>query len=204
MSISVMLVFDFEQVLTSEPAFFLPGNFAHFGAAPQDGDGAFGHLDFLKIYHDSATNALNRQEIHDARMAEVVYSQPLPLAFLQTVVCRTVYELETLRTMLPAGLPDYRMTVEQNGSVFMRKETYVSEIYAHAGIIHVSLAQSFAANNPIEYRLTSSEFSCNGTFPSNKVHFPGFQARDPNTIWSLELEGCLAYKAKIPWSAGLV
>lgn len=204
MSMPVMLVFDLERVLTSAPAFFLPGNFAHFGAVPQNGDGAFGHLDFAKIYHDSPTNAANRQEIHDARMAEVVYNQPLPLSFLDTVVCRTVQELETLRTMLPAGLPAYPMAVEQNGSVFMRKETYVTEIYAHAGIIHIGLAKWVAADDPIAYRLSSVEADLTGTIAASKFHFPTFTAKDPDTIWSLEIEGCLAYRAKVPWSAGLV
>lgn len=200
----VMLVFDLERVLTSAPAFFLPNNFAHFGAVPQDGDAAFGHLDFSKIYHDSATNAANRQEIHDARMAEVVYSEPLPLAFLNTIVFRTVHELKTLRTMLPPGIPDYSMAVEQNGSVFMRKETYVTEIYADNGIIHIGLALSFAENNPIAFRLSSTEADFSGTLPASKVHFPNFKAQNPNTVWTLEIEGCLAYRATIPWTAGLV
>ena len=204
MSIPVMLVFDLERVLTSDFAFFLPSNFAHFGAVPQNGDGAFTNLDFTKIYHDSATNAQNRQEIHDARMAEVVCSAPLPLTFLSAVVCRTVHELETLRAMISPGTRDYHMTVEQNGSLFMRKETYVTEIYAHGGIIHVSLAQWFAANNPLEFRLSSQEGDFSGTLPSSKVHFPNFRASDPNTVWSLEIEGCLAFRAKIPWTAGLV
>jgi hypothetical protein len=204
MSIPVMLVFDLERVLTAAPAFFLPNNFAHFGAVPQDGDGAFGLMDFSKIYHDSPTNQQNRAEIHDARMAEVVYREPLPLSYLSNVVCRTVHELETLKTMLPPGSPNYPMSVEQSGSVFMRRETFVTEIYCDQGIVHISLALWFAANNPVTFRLSSVEADFSGTLPSNKVHFPDFKAKSPDTIWSLEIEGCLAFRARIPWTGGVV
>ena len=104
MSVPIMFVFDLIAVLTSPGAYFLPRNFAHGGLQPLDGDAHFAELNFDYIYHDSGTNSLNREAIHDARMAEVVVDRPISLARLRGVVCRTNYEANTLRSMLPAGL----------------------------------------------------------------------------------------------------
>ena len=141
MSIPVMLVFDLERVLTSAGAFFLPSNFAHAGAQPLNGDNAFAQLPFAKIYHDSSlpTSPATRAEILDARMAEVVFDRPLPVDLLTTVVCRTSHELETLKSFVPAGAVARPMVVEQNGSIFMRREIYVDEIYTKAGHIYLGL-----------------------------------------------------------------
>ena len=86
----------------------------------------------------------------------------------------------------------------------MRRSIYVEQIYATDGIIHFALANAFTANGPpLTFRLSSSEANFSGTLPSNRVRFPNFKAQDPMTVWRLEIEGCIAYQAQIPWSSAV-
>jgi hypothetical protein len=206
MSVPVMLVFDLERVLTSAGAFFLPSNFAHAGAHPLDGDNAFAQLPFAKIYHDSSlpTSPSARAEILDARMAEVVFDRPLPLDLLSAVVCRTSHELEMLKTFIPAGTAQRHMVVEQNGSIFMRREIYVDEIYTKDGNIYLSLTNWSGGDPKVTYRLSSVERTIQGELAAKKVYFTGFEIANPDTVWTLEIEGCLAFRGRIPSASGIV
>jgi len=205
MSIPVMFAFDLEKVLTWRHAYFLAGNFARAAAAPQTGDVAFRALDFAKIYHDGPTTAENRVEIHDARMAEVVADHAIPVSMAKSVICRTPHELATLKAGLGKRLGKPPIVVEKQNSLFMRRQIYISEIFCERGHIHISITTSVHAGSaPVSYRIYSSESEQSGFLPSSRVRFNGFKAVDPNTVWTVELEGCVAYRAPIPWSDQLV
>jgi hypothetical protein len=206
MSMPVMLAFDFEKVMTWQHSFFLPGNFARTAAAPISGDANFAKLDFSTIYHDGATNTENRATIHDARMAEVVTDHAIPLSMLNAVICRTQHELATLRTLLSeAGVQNVPvLSVEKFNSLFMRKQIYISELYCSSGTIYLSITSPVAGWGNFSFRIYSNEFDVSGTFATPRMRLSSHTATNPTTVWTIEIEGCLAYHGPIPWAGGVV
>lgn len=95
------------------------------------------------------------------------------------------------------------MAVEQNGSMFMRKEIYLDEIYTKDGHIHVGLT-NFGLGPNVAYRLSSAERTEDGQITARRSYFSTFTVANPNTIWTLEIEGCLAYRGRIPSASGVV
>jgi hypothetical protein len=197
MTIPVMFAFDFIQTIILPDAFFLPENFAVV-QAPLDGDAAFNQFDFQKIYHDGPTNDANRQEIHRARMAEVVVRHSLPLQTLRAVVCRSPYEERTLRYYLRDfdNLPP--IITERNGNVFFRRGIYIEQMYLQEG--HVVL--SFRHPTRSAQELYSLSIAHQGVVRQYSLaagkawRFPQFEASEDDVI-RVEIEGCLAFEGPL-------
>lgn len=199
MSMPMMLVFDFQSVLSLGSSSFVPGNFARTDAEPLSGDASFNNLEFSKIYHDSPHQD---PSIHDARMSEVVVRDSLSLDHLKAVFCRTVYEGRTLFHLLGSIEPKPKILVERRpGNLFFRQAIFLDELYLKKGILH------FRFHSPSKGHREKYDVAVRcGTYFENTYQLkPGswridqFECNDPDAIWEISIEGCLAYRAKIPY-----
>lgn len=198
MSVPVMLVFDFQSVITSQATSFVSGNFAATGAEPSDGDEAFDLLDFSKIYHDSPHND---PLIHEARMSEVVVDERLSLEHLKAVFCRTIYEARTLRHLIGEREGYPRIIVEQGRNLFFHRAIYLDEVYRRDGVLSFKFhppSTGIKEKYDVVVRCEAMEFRYQLSAGSWRI--PALVNYDPEAVWEILIEGCLAYKAKIPYS----
>jgi len=199
MAIPVVFVFDFTSVMTRPGTYFLPENFALAGSEPLDGDGNFDALDFDIVYHDGSTTDENREEIHRARMAEVVIHDELPLDSLQYVVCRTIHEERTLRHLIVDLINTPRIVVERHGGVFFRKGMFVDEIHAKTDIIRMRFRGPVKfSQHDYAVSVYSSRHAWSGRLAPGAWRFNSLLADDPDEVWTIEIEGCVAYRAPVP------
>jgi hypothetical protein len=206
MSVPVMFIFDFISVMVMENSFFVSGNFASLAAVPQQGDKNFDRLNFNHIYHDSNVSQDMMQTIHDARMAEVVVSSSLSLSHLRAVVCRTVHEESMLRYMLRGtNLSGYRFVVEKGGSVFFRRGIYITEIYTLNGNLHFTFTSpSVAPKVKYQVVVACQNARFNFDLEPKRWRVPQITNHDPDAVWRVEIEGCLAYEGPVPASIPIV
>jgi hypothetical protein len=201
MSIPVALAFDFPSVMTDPNSAFLDGNFAKSGAKPLSGDTAFDTLNFDLIYHDAATTEENRAEIHNARMSEVVVRGALDLAQLSSAVCRTPHEARTLEHMLrDLGVPAPKIMIEQRRSIFVRNGIFLDNVYAVDGDLVFKFhppTVSPQAEYEVVIRKVGEAWSKKYKLKAQAWRVEGASAK-PNTIWEIEIEGCLAYRGRVP------
>jgi hypothetical protein len=98
-AVPVYLLFDLETVVTLPDARFSEGDVLKtrktFSAAS-----AFRDLPFDLIYHNSPVIDGEREEIINARRAQVILNEPLKLDALRFIWCRSNAERETLWTLL--------------------------------------------------------------------------------------------------------
>lgn len=207
MSIPIAFAFDFKKVMTSPNSRFVPGNFAKSGADVRTGDAEFNHLDFDSIYHDSAPQPDKMAEIHNWRMSEVVVETTLPLSDLSCVICRTPHEERTFRHAL-GNLQLPKITVEQQGSIFMRRGIFIDEIYWKDNELNLR----FHGPTGFTKETYSIKVTCwdagrkqegNYNCAPGRYRFPGLPA-SKDAVWQVEIEGCVVYHATIPSMSGLV
>ncbi|WP_375451621.1 DarT ssDNA thymidine ADP-ribosyltransferase family protein [uncultured Devosia sp.] len=202
MSIPIMLAFDFAKVITLPESGFLYGNFAHLGAQVLTGDVDFNKLDFSKIYHDAPT-ASDGDAIREARMSEVVVEGQVSTGLINAIICRTVHDLATLKQALPDLASQLPLRVERQSSVFQKRGTYIRELYYSEGNIHVTLAYPHSGGlSNVNIRLSSELFDRAYTVNASRFQIPCVGA-DPQMVWTIHVEGCLAYRAPLPWEAGV-
>ena len=98
MTIPVLFVFHLEKVITSKGTCFSNRKMAHAGMLPGCDWSYFERIDFEKVYHEGPIcDRVERQEIQDIRMAEVLIPNALPLEqYLAYILCRTKIEADTL------------------------------------------------------------------------------------------------------------
>ena len=205
MSIPVILAFDLPRVMTLEGSGFLYGNFAHQGAQVLQGDAEFDTLDFAKIYHDGSTSQQDGDVIREARMSEVVVPGAVSTVLLNAVLCRTTHDAATLKHLLGGAVPNARIVVPQSASIFQRREMYITELYSDAGSVHLSLSFPHHGNLAgTKVRIYSDEGDKTYHLQRPKVVLGDLRAISPDTTWTIEIEDCIAYRAPIPWSSGLV
>jgi hypothetical protein len=205
MSMPVMLVFDFKSVLTLNEAGFLAGNFAHLGQEVLRSNDAFDRLNFAHIYHDSGTSGELGATIREARMSEVVVREALSTAHLSAVVCRTAHDLASLKHLLAGHSVGAPMLVEGETAIFQKKGIYIRELYSDHGAIHLTLAAPESGGmQGVLVRLTSSENTWRAHVDTTRFVAEDLVALSRDTTWTIEIEGCLAYRAPIPWTSGVV
>lgn len=203
MSIPVMLAFDSASVLSLPESMFVPGNFAGTSKQPLSGDTHFGQLNFSQIYHDSPVSRDEMQEIHDARMSEIVIPYRLSLSHLVAVVTRTIHEERYLRSLLGPRAADYPFAVEKHGSIFFRRGIFIREIYTKDGELHFDFTSPHHGTKPAyEVVVSSGEQSVQYELAARRWRIPAISRRkDPAAVWRVEIEGCVAYEGVVP-SAG--
>lgn len=105
MSVPVMFVFKLEDVVTRAGVCFSGRKMAHRDERPGNDEQFFNNIDFSRVYHESPiVDPQLRSEIHDARMAEVLVPERLPLLeTLEAIVCRTAVDAQTLRHLVADG-----------------------------------------------------------------------------------------------------
>jgi len=176
------------------------GNFAKTLAAPQTGDSAFDRLDFNLIYHDGALAGSAKEEVNNIRMSEVVVRDQLDLQQLAYVVCRTQHEARSLEYVLhKEGIDTSNVIVEQHGSVFMRKGIFLDEIYTMDGELFFKFhAPVKAAREKYDVRITKiGHWTRSFSLEATKWRISDADSR-PDTVWQVDIEGCLAYVGTIP------
>ncbi|TPI49987.1 DUF4433 domain-containing protein [Mesorhizobium sp. B2-9-1] len=207
MAIPVMLVFDFTSVITLADSFFVSGNFASQALAPLQGDKNFDGLNFNYIYHDSAVSQDMMQTIHDARMAEVVVRNELPLAHhLRVVVCRTIHEERMLRYLLRnVDVSDVRFAVEKGGSLFLCRGSYITELYTRGGELHFDFtAPSTARKDKYSVAVSCGNSRFAFSLEPSSWRVPQIVNPDPSAEWKIEIEGCTAYLGPVPATVPVV
>lgn len=87
-------------------------------------------IKFADVYHDSGVGS--RREILNARNAEVLVANELPLDYLRLVVCRSEAELETLLSLLDGSTRASwigKIVVDEGPwRLFNRRATYVKDV----------------------------------------------------------------------------
>lgn len=206
MAIPVMFVFDFVSVLTDQSSFFVPGNFASAAMQPLTGDANFDTLNFEYIYHDSKPSSDIMNVVQDARMAEVVVLNSLPLKHLKAVVCRTIYEEQMLRYLLrDVDISKIKFITERGGALFFRRGIFLSELYVDQGNIHFTFQSPTTAILP-EYKVRvgcGNEWH-NFKLAAKKWRVPQITNTDPNAIWTIYIEDCLAFQGPVRSASGTV
>jgi hypothetical protein len=206
MAIPVVFAFDFVELMTRIGTYFLPENFALTGATPLDGDANFDELNFAHIYHDASTTSENRTEIHRARMAEVVIRDELPLDTLRAVICRTVHESETLKFSLKdmgSRTPD--IFIERYGGVFFRRGIFIDEIYSKSGMLHLNFHNSMVSpQQDYDIAVYSETQRWAGRLAAGRWKFSSLRATERDEVWTVAIEGCVAYSAPVPTEENMV
>jgi hypothetical protein len=205
MSMPVMLAFDFRRVLTMPESGFLYGNFAHAGAEILSGDEAFDELNFAYIYHDSPTSPDLGPTIREARMSEVVVPDAVPISMINAVICRTVHDLASLRHELAGVAVGVPLMVEGETAIFQKKNIFVRELYCDHGQVHLTLtAPESGSIAGVKVRLVSDEQDWTAHIDTTRFVVGDFIANSPDTVWTIEIEDCVAYRAQIPWHSGVI
>ncbi|TIX02483.1 MAG: DUF4433 domain-containing protein [Mesorhizobium sp.] len=199
MCIPIMLIFDLKSILTKPESRFVAGNFANSNQVIGTGDAQFDRLNFEQIYHDSAVSQETMQEIHNMRMSEVVIPQRLDLGTLTHVVSRTIHEERHLKRLLGIGSWNYNFTVEKGGSIFFRRGIFISELYTQNGELHFDFSSPTSSPKP-QYEVA---ITCQGTraeyaLAPKRWRIPAIVNFNPNAVWKIEIEGCVAYEGTVP------
>lgn len=125
MSIPILFMFDFVELMSDARSMFLHENFANSGAAPLSGDDFFDSLRFDDIYHDSPVNDQNRDKITRSRMAEVVVPHELPLSFCKAILVRNPFDQRTVEHFCNGPAIGKRIYVDVRGGGFLKKGMYL-------------------------------------------------------------------------------
>jgi hypothetical protein len=125
--VPVYLLFDLEAVVTLAETRFSEGDVNQtqktFSTAA-----AFRDLPFHRIYHDTWFRSEERDEILNARRAQVIVPHPLELGYLRHIWCRSQAEYETLYHLLPEDTRAQwgdKITVRTDYDLFHNKWVYV-------------------------------------------------------------------------------
>ncbi len=145
LSVPVMFAFDARTVLTMPQTCFCPEPGSIRKLIRGDDDAFFQSMDFQKIYHNEYTTPENNDEIQALRMAEALVLNDLSLEnHLKRVICRTLVDVQTLRSYLrEEEWQKYRdiIQVEQTpGAIFFHKGAYIKQLYFDSdNILNVEL-----------------------------------------------------------------
>jgi hypothetical protein len=139
-SMPIYLLFDLEAVVTLNDVRFSEGDITQnpktFSTAA-----AFRDLPFHRIYHDTWFRPNEREEILNARRAQVIVPHSLPLTHLRHIWCRSSAEQATLLHLLPHSYRDQwasKITVRKDYELFHSKWVYVEQamLSAQGALFH--------------------------------------------------------------------
>ena len=211
MSIPIMLVFDAEKILTLDGVRFSQGKLSRTQVEWGSDELFFDTIPYEFVYHDRPImDPIQREEIHDHRMAEVVFPRRLDLeGRLVRVICRTALDKKTLLHFLGRNDENKNGTikVEQiHGSTFMHKGLYLTQLTFSDRSLHLKLHHPHRGPASGEYKIRidrivdgSVEERYTDKIPLtwSSVEVGPFD-NDPESEWHIFLEDCLAYRAPIP------
>lgn len=207
MSIPVMFLFKFVEVITNADAVFSEGNIQR-TKTWLDGDAAFNALDFHAIYHDAAPPQDKGDYIRNMRMTEVGVRGGLSLqGNLSAILFRTKWDMETFKLLLEEeGLQcPYNLGIEQiHASVFQSRGLYLTNVSANDGKLNLSFSFPIA-NAPLNgmyavkvvqtTALSTWTYDHSVKLPRAGLEISGFSPQD--STWKIELEGQLAFQGRL-------
>lgn len=98
MSVPILFVFHFANVVTFPGVSFSDRKMAHVGMIPGSDWSYFSRIDFAKVYHEGPLSQAEISHVQDIRMAEVLVPDELELANnLAFIISRTNFEANSLR-----------------------------------------------------------------------------------------------------------
>jgi hypothetical protein len=135
-------------------------------------------------------------------MSEVVVHEALDLSLLSRIVCRTSHELRTFEHLLEElGVAPPKIIIEQRGSIFMRMGIFLDEVYALDGDFYFKFHAPTKSPQP-EYKVRISKVGEGWeriySLRAEQLWRIQKASAMPDTVWRIEVEGCLAYLGKVP------
>ncbi len=211
MSVPIMFVFKFEKVVTRGGVGFCDRKMAHAGIQPGFDEDYFDAIDFTKVYHDRAiSDPMQRAEINDRRMAEVLVPDYLPLeGTLEAVVCRTSFDATTLISLSGNNAitwQDKLRVSTKPAELFFCRGSYITELQlvGDALTLKVKSAQDYRPSQAIKFNIVQHRLQKNSIVwrhemeISNKpLLIKGWDAESSDN-WLIEIEDALAFQGKVP------
>lgn len=213
MSVPIMFVFRFEDVVTRQRVAFCDRKMAHVGILPGDDEAYFDNIDFSKVYHDRGiSDPQERNAINDRRMAEVLVPQELPLdGTLERVICRTQFDRITLRSLLrdQAGWREKIRTSTKPAEMFFCWGAYLTELSLSGDVLtlRVKASNDYRAGDKIKLRVVQRlpdrkmcVYDEKMQITNNGIQIRGWAPEHPDR-WRIDIEDALAFAGPIPVSA---
>ncbi len=184
----VYLLFDMESVVTLADARFSEGdvyqNPRTFSTAA-----SFRDLPFHRIYHDSWFRPEERDEVLNARRAQVILPHALDLSHLRHIWCRSAAEYEMLYLMLPDTVRAQwgdRITVRKDYNLFHSKWVYVEAVTlsAEGALFHFNPCGSTSAE---ECGTFDVRVEVNAWHGDGHTHEIEFESLTPDEDFGLDL-----------------
>lgn len=210
MSVPIMLAMDATQILSLEETGFTFGKYALVENKPGFDQEFFENIPFADVYHDYAPPRERMNEIHDRRMAEVVYPGPLEIdPYLNVIICRSNLDRLSLLHALGPDADRYseRVVVEQlEGSIFMRWGLFIRQANLDGDdlLLHLSAPRASPPSGRYEVAIRQSVdgqvvFECVGSVSSDTVciRVVGFTPVEQGEL-EVHLEEVLAYRGPTP------
>lgn len=154
--VPVYLLFDMKAIVTDMQTQFSDGNLASLYSNVYSTVDEFTELDFQLIYNDRYD--WTGKKYINARQAEVIYPNRLPLTHLKSIRCRSQAEYETLRTMLRQDdleKWDDLITTEGSDQLFKKDWLFVVDASLNREIIslHLNLPTTAEFEGPFNLRV---------------------------------------------------
>lgn len=156
----IYFLFDLSKVLELPNAYFSAVSLA-IRKEPEllSGEEAFSKLPFELIYNDTYFSRADRNKFVSHEQAEIVVSEQLSLQFLEKVIVRSHAERDTLKQLLQDNHLDQfldRVEVDEDGTFFFKRWSYVNEVLLESDKIHLSthVGQDAYPENWLETRRT--------------------------------------------------
>lgn len=204
--VPVYLLFDAETLLTDDSSRFCEGDPAEVGKTYKAA-ARFRELPFDLIYHDTWFRADQRDEVMQARRAQVILPEALSLDALRHVWCRSSAELETLRTLLPPEVwRQWRnlVTARADYVLFNRRWRYVEEATLLPDVAYLRFApcdsRDSADCGPFDLRATFTPLA--GKAPPTHIDLPATTLDD--TLALAVPAGLAAYELRVSLDDSLV
>ncbi len=212
-TVPVYLLFDSEALLIDADTRFCEGDPVTVNKTYKAAS-YFRDLPFDLIYHDSWFRSDERDEIMQARRAQVIVPNTLPLMHLRHIWCRSAAEYETLRSLLPVETwAQWRNTVTARADyvLFNRKWVYVDEATLLSDAIHLRLnpcdARESADCGPFDVRADFSHLDSggsNGKRGNGSIYRVEIPAYAPDSTLTLSVPVNGAYAVRVYFDDALV
>jgi hypothetical protein len=184
---------------------------AHVGIAPGNDEAYFNNIDFGKVYHDSGiSDPVQRAEINDRRMAEVLVPDELPLdGTLSLILCRTNFDALTLQHLLRAHDPAWRArlrVVTKPAEMFFCWGAYITDLQlaGTALTLKVKTSSDYTPGKQLKFNI-QQRIPNQGPFvwqhdseiTNNPLLIAGWNPAHPHD-WLIEIEDALAFTGPVP------
>ncbi|HEY8020932.1 MAG TPA: DarT ssDNA thymidine ADP-ribosyltransferase family protein [Thermoanaerobaculia bacterium] len=207
MSIPILFAFDAMEVLTRDGTAFSQGKLSRIREIGND-DAFFATIPFDDVYHDGPCRSDEGPRILDARMAEVVVPDRLPLApYLRRIFCRTGLERRTLLHLLGADARRFRSLLASEPeycSLFHRDGLYLKHAEFREGALELDFHHPRRDPGRDHYELKLMNRAAGQDPDIYSLKVPRSRVRvttirpSPDNCWEIHIEDVLAFHAPIP------